>query len=693
MRHKRLREVVMKMRIELGAFRKAIAIGSFSLAFYPSPGLAWASDVGGLSAEAGVARLVAGGDDLVAYKAKASKTGEANVLPKAFNIKLADEALNAVCGAEADNPENYAVKKVRSLLSPAASNGGSIGDAELHYIRYQIKEAKEGAGAAVGDEFPKAVKHIKRRWNVTTRDLGTIVLDSSKVDSLLVAAAADLAEAPVPLAGDDAPYLCYKVKAAKRQISDQTPGSCGTESPSNAKSPCLDDADCGGTAGQFGLCTKPKFRKSYQMFAQDEFDDCATPPDTEIPSWVGSAVEGKCLFDLRKPKLLCNPASMANVDAPRSTTADVSDATPSSADSLLCYQAKLSRKFQAAETALLAGQLASTKFKQGKHAKRKMKSGNSVETFPSNNFPAPTDVETVKQELSCVPSVVTAVISDLDGDGDGAPNCQDGCPADSAKTEPGQCGCGVVDVDGDGDGVADCSDGCPSDAGKTQPGECGCGTADTDTDGDGTPDCIDACPSDAGKTSAGECGCGVADTDGDGDGTPDCNDACPSDAAKTEPGECGCGTADTDTDGDGTPDCIDFEPSACGSFVDSVEITEPEPCAIIDSLSMSECRANAEVGFPGCGAVRHVFHNSNTQRCELYDVADAVHGLVLLSEFHKREAHCAPIPPTPTPTATATATPTVTPAPFCPRSEIPGCDACGVPLSVYCTEVCGCDAG
>jgi len=56
--------------------------------------------------------------------------------------------------------------------------------------------------------------------------------------------------------------------------------------------------------------------------------------------------------------------------------------------------------------------------------------------------------------------------------------------------------------DADGDGVADCNDGCPHDPDKTDPGVCGCGVPDTDADGDGIPDCL----------------LGQADTDYDGVG-------------------------------------------------------------------------------------------------------------------------------------------------------------------------------
>ncbi|MDY6842814.1 MAG: hypothetical protein SVW57_01795, partial [Thermodesulfobacteriota bacterium] len=135
-------------------------------------------------------------------------------------------------------------------------------------------------------------------------------------------------------------------------------------------------------------------------------------------------------------------------------------------------------------------------------------------------------------------------VADTDTDSDGVPDCNDGCPSDPAKTDPGICGCGVADTDTDSDGVPDCNDGCPSDPAKTDPGICGCGVADTDTDSDGVPDCNDGCPSDPAKTDPGICGCGVADTDTDSDGVPDCNDGCPSDPAKTDPGICGCGVAE-----------------------------------------------------------------------------------------------------------------------------------------------------
>jgi hypothetical protein len=46
----------------------------------------------------------------------------------------------------------------------------------------------------------------------------------------------------------------------------------------------------------------------------------------------------------------------------------------------------------------------------------------------------------------------------LDSDDDGTPDCNDNCPADPAKAEPGACGCGVEDTDSDSDGKPDCND-------------------------------------------------------------------------------------------------------------------------------------------------------------------------------------------------------------------------------------------
>jgi hypothetical protein len=168
-------------------------------------------------------------------------------------------------------------------------------------------------------------------------------------------------------------------------------------------------------------------------------------------------------------------------------------------------------------------------------------------------------------------NVAVLTVDSLDTDGDGTPNCADGCPNDPLKLVPGICGCGIVDDDSDLDGTPDCLDGCPFDTSKVAPGICGCGASDADSDGDGTPNCLDGCPFDSQKVAPGVCGCGAADIDSDGDGTLDCLDACPLDPLKIAPGACGCGHADLDSDGDGTLDCNDGCPS------DPLKIA-PGPC-------------------------------------------------------------------------------------------------------------------
>ena len=182
-------------------------------------------------------------------------------------------------------------------------------------------------------------------------------------------------------------------------------------------------------------------------------------------------------------------------------------------------------------------------------------------------------------------------VAETDTDNDGTPDCLDLCPDNPDKTLPGICGCDQTDADTDNDGTPDCNDLCPNDPDKITPGDCGCGVAETDTDNDGTPDCLDLCPNDPDKTEPGDCGCGVAETDTDNDGTPDCLDLCPNDPDKTEPGDCGCGVADTDTDNDGTPDCLDSCPG-----------DPTENCACPD-LTSNGCEPEVSAIFNGCFSV------------------------------------------------------------------------------------------
>ena len=185
--------------------------------------------------------------------------------------------------------------------------------------------------------------------------------------------------------------------------------------------------------------------------------------------------------------------------------------------------------------------------------------------------------------------------SELDSDQDGTANCVDVCPFDDRKdSDPGQCPCGYApnnpnpdpdsDVDDNGnpapDGVADCNDLCPLDPFKIDPGVCGCGVADTDSDGDGVANCIDNCPSvpnaDQNDTDFDNRGdvcdnCPAASnanqSDQDNDGAGDACDACELDPSKTEIGACGCTPvgdpplSEDDSDGDSIPDCVDNCPN------------------------------------------------------------------------------------------------------------------------------------
>jgi alpha-tubulin suppressor-like RCC1 family protein len=71
--------------------------------------------------------------------------------------------------------------------------------------------------------------------------------------------------------------------------------------------------------------------------------------------------------------------------------------------------------------------------------------------------------------------------------------------------------CTVPTADNDGDGTPNCSDGCPDNAPKTAPGTCGCATPDSDSDSDSSPDCVDACPLDPNDDEDGDGVCGDVD--------------------------------------------------------------------------------------------------------------------------------------------------------------------------------------
>ncbi len=158
----------------------------------------------------------------------------------------------------------------------------------------------------------------------------------------------------------------------------------------------------------------------------------------------------------------------------------------------------------------------------------------------------------------------TTWYADVDGDGYGDPNdtteaCQqpNGYVNNSDDLEinspcPENIDTNGVSIDSDKDGTPDCDDLCPDDQFKTEPGDCGCGNRETDRDMDGVADCNDLEINSPCPDLVDENGVSI---DSDNDGTPDCDDLCP-------------GSDDTiDTDGDRIPDGCDENPDCRGGRI------------------------------------------------------------------------------------------------------------------------------
>lgn len=326
------------------------------------------------------------GDHYISYQAKAQAKDLArmpipgNALEKNFAITVNDVQLD---DADADDPENFVLMKPRNLLLPARTPSDSAPLwPDISYVRYASRLGKQSvAPANVDGKYPKPAKHIARTFQLENQ-FGTIEVVSKKVVALLAPAGVS-PDTPGPTAPTDAThYQCYAVKPT-RAITDHTP-------------------DYGNGAG--------KLRKDLQAFLAEElFDECATTYSGGI-GFLGTSVEGMCLFDVRAPAELCNPAHTSNVQPHRTTTAAIVESEAQTAQSLLCYRIKPAKKVLNASVAtILSLQVRDKLAKPAKVPKRGIKTSNAIHVTPGNDIPAPSLFDTNKQQSICIPTSVLGV--------------------------------------------------------------------------------------------------------------------------------------------------------------------------------------------------------------------------------------------------------------------------------------------
>ena len=328
-------------------------------------------------------------DAFVAYKAKAARrdTEGASLetrLPRPWVVEIDDTLLDDAGG---DDPENFEARKVEGvLLAAAVDSAATPAHGDAAYVRYQLKSGKESiAPAEPSGRFPRPTKHVKRVWDLTN-DLGTVRVESRKIEALLVPLAQSTFPAPPPTAPAPATlFVCYQVRAT-RDVTDQTP-----EHPPGSG--------------------RGRFAKTLEAFTADAFADCELDDDGGT-SFAGTPAAEKCLFDLRKVRELCTPVDVTATEPPRDTEATTF--VPSSAATgraLLCYDAKLARRIDGEAAAGLVGAETGDRIdpRQRRHERRRVRDGNPLQTAPGNGMPVPELVDTNKVERVCLPTDVVAV--------------------------------------------------------------------------------------------------------------------------------------------------------------------------------------------------------------------------------------------------------------------------------------------
>lgn len=323
-------------------------------------------------------------DAFVTYKGKAARRDALGNnletrLPSPWVLMLDDVWLD---DAGVDDPENFEIRKVTSLLVPAGLDAVAAARPAVGYIRHQLQSGDESASPQLpSGRFAKPERHVPRRWELAN-SRGTIAVQSRKVTAFL----APTGLGPTPLAPIDVPaFTCYDARPTT-DVRDQVP----------EKSP-------GSGIGEFAA--------DLQVFMRDAFDDCALDRDGEV-TFDGSAAEGHCLFDLSRVAELCSPVSVDPVELPRASAADGVVATPTSLGSaLLCYEVRRTRRFLDASAASLAGVSNGSGLDPGqrKHSPRRVRSGNGVDLAPGMGFPLPSVFDTSKPNRICIPTNVLAV--------------------------------------------------------------------------------------------------------------------------------------------------------------------------------------------------------------------------------------------------------------------------------------------
>jgi cysteine-rich repeat protein len=224
-----------------------------------------------------------------------------------------------------------------------------------------------------------------------------------------------------------------------------------------------------------------------------------------------------------------------------------------------------------------------------------------------SNVPINFDDNNICTADSCDPLVGQAHVP-IDSDGDGTADCDDNCPIDPEKIEPGLCGCGIEDIDADADGIGDCIDECPLDTFNDEDNDGLCGDVDNcpfdpnsnqlDSDVDGEGNACDLTP-------FGICGDGLIlglETCDDGNtlGNDGCNAFCQIEL-------CGDGVIDALEECDDnniidTDNCTNLCKNArCG---DGSLQSGVEQCDDGNLLSNDGCNSSCIVEFCGDGIVQ-----------------------------------------------------------------------------------------